>query len=83
MAAYMRIHCAKCGGTWEIYQRDDWKGDRARECPHCYTAIDRQIWADEVLPAFGAASDANAELFKHHTGYNSPLFTVDFMADHS
>ena len=79
--AYMRIHCEMCGGTWEVYQRDDWKDDRARQCPHCFREIDRQIWDKEILPAFGAASDANAELFKNSTGYYKPIFTVDFMAD--
>ena len=35
-----------------------------------------------VLPAFGAVNDANAELFKEHTGYHRPLFTFDVIADH-
>ena len=26
--------------------------------------------------------DANRELIKDHTGYHSPLFTVDYIADH-
>ena len=50
--AYMRIHCKVCGGTWEIYHRDNWNDDKARQCPHCFTKIDRQVWQREVLPAF-------------------------------
>ena len=80
--AYMRIHCDVCGGTWEVYQRDDWKDDRARTCPHCGAEIDAQTWRDFVLPAFGLTADANAELFKHSTGYHRPLFTFDVIADH-
>lgn len=79
---YMRIHCDTCGGTWEVYQRDNWKDDKARACPHCFAEIDRQTWNDYVLPAFGLTADANAELFKDSTGYHKPRFSVDFVADH-
>lgn len=80
--AYLRIHCDVCGGTWEIYGRDDWNDDKARQCPHCYSKIGRSVWQSEVIPAFTAAEDANAELFKEHTGYHKPLFTFDIIADH-
>ena len=80
--AYMKIHCNYCGGTWEIYHRDNWHDDKARQCPHGESKIDRQLWEKEILPAFGAAHDANAELFKDHVGFHRPLFTVDFVADH-
>lgn len=80
--AYMRIHCEICGGTWEIYHRDDWNSDTARQCPHCFSEIDRQTWQKEVLPAFGAVNDANGELLKESTGYNRPLFSFDVIADH-
>ena len=79
--AYMRIHCESCGGTWEVYGRDNWKSDQARTCPHCYSEIDKQTWDKQILPAFGAVRDGNAELIKDHTGYRRPLFTVDFMGD--
>jgi len=80
--AFLRIHCEACGGTWEVYQRDDWKDDRARACPHCFAEIDRQTWHNHILPAFGMMADANAELFKDSTGYHKPLFSVDVIADH-
>lgn len=79
--AYLRIHCGICGGTWEVYHRDNWKDDKARECPHCFAKIDPQAWENEVLPAFGAVQDANAELFKENTGYHRPLFAFDVIAD--
>lgn len=80
--AYLRIHCDVCGGTWEIYNRDDWDDDRARQCPHCFSKIDRQTWHKQIVPAFTAVNDANAELFKDHVGYHYPLFTFDVIADH-
>lgn len=80
--AYMKIHCGYCSDSWEIYHRDNWKDDSARTCPHCFQKIDRQTWDNQVLPAFAAVHDANAELFKDHTGYHKPLFTVDVVADH-
>ena len=78
---FLKIYCDVCGGTWEIYQRDNWKDDKARQCPHCYSKIDRQTWNDQIIPAFTLAADANAELVKDSTGYHKPLFTVDFIAD--
>lgn len=78
--AYMRIHCGYCGQPWEIYFRDDWKADSARRCPHCDSKIDRQTW-QKVITAFGYVQDANAELFKDHTGYHCPLYTVDYIED--
>lgn len=80
--AYLRIHCENCGGKWEIYHRDNWNDDKARQCPHCFAKIDRQLWQKEVLPAFGAAHDLNAELIKDHVGNHRPLFSVDIIADH-
>ena len=80
--AYLRIHCENCGGTWEIYHRDDWKTDKAMQCPHCFAKIERSTWTHDILPAFSAVQEANAELFKDHTGYHDPLFTFDVIADH-
>lgn len=79
--AYLRIHCEACGGVWEVYHRDNWNNDKARQCTHCFAEIDRQTWEKEVLPAFGAVHDANAELHKDHTGYDKPLFYFDVMTD--
>lgn len=80
---YLRIHCAACGGVWEVYHRDNWNNDKARQCPHCSAEIDRQTWEKQILPAFGAVHDANAELFKDHKGNDKPLFYVDVIADRS
>lgn len=77
----MRIHCDHCGGTWEIYSRDDWNDDRGRQCPHCFEHISRQVWTKEILPAFGAFLDSNKELIKDSTGYHRPLYGVDFISD--
>jgi hypothetical protein len=78
---YLKIYCDVCGGNWEVYQRDDWTSDKARQCPHCFAKIDRQTWNKQIIPAFAATADANAELVKDSTGYHKPLFTVDFIAD--
>lgn len=79
--AFLRIHCDVCGGTWEVYDRDR-KNDKARQCPHCFSEIDAQTWARQIVPAFCAVSDANRELYKDSTGYHTPLFTFDVIADH-
>ena len=79
--SYLRIHCEACGGVWEVYHRDNWNNDKARQCHHWFAEIDRQTWGNEVLPAFGAVHDANAELHKDHTGYDKPLFYFDVMTD--
>jgi hypothetical protein len=79
---YLRIHCDYCGGTWDVYGRDDWKNNRSRTCPHCQTKIDGQDWNNQIVPAFAAMQDANRELIKTHTGYHAPMFTVDYIEDH-
>lgn len=78
---YLKIHCDYCGGTWEVYQRDNWNNDKARQCPHCFKSIDRQTWARQIVPAFAALNDANMELVKDSAGYCVPLFSVDYVAD--
>ena len=80
--AYMKIHCGYCGQHWEIYDRDDYVGHKARTCPHCGSQIDDQTWVSQILPGFGQIRDANMELMKDHTGYHKPIFTVDVIADH-
>lgn len=80
--AYLKIYCDVCGGEWQVYHRDNWKDDKARQCPHCFSEIDRRTWDNFVLPALGAVNDANAELFKEHAGYHTPLFSFDVVADH-
>lgn len=77
----LRIHCHSCGGTWEVYGRDNWKEDNSRTCPYCHEKIDGQDWNKQILPAFGAMMDANRELMKTHSGYDASLFAVDYIAD--
>ena len=76
---FLRIHCKSCGGYWDIYEDDDYKLRKFKTCPHCEKQIDGQDYLNQVLPAFGAMLDANRELKKTSTGYNAPLFTVDFI----
>ena len=80
--AYLRVHCYSCGGKWEIYHRDDYDSNNARQCPHCGAKIDLHVWRREVLPAFAAAQSGNTALFKDSTSNNRPLFTFDIKADH-
>lgn len=80
--AQLRIHCGYCKGTWDVYGREDWRSERSRTCPHCNSKIDGQTWEKQILPAFGSMMDANRELMNDHTGYNQPLFAVDFIEDH-
>ena len=41
---FMKIYCDNCGGFWEVYGRDNWHDDKARQCPHCYAKIDKELW---------------------------------------
>lgn len=79
---YLRIHCDYCGGTWDVYGHSNFHDRAARTCPHCQQRIDGQTWERQIVPAFGGMMDANRELMKDHSGYHSPLFTVDYIADH-
>lgn len=81
--AFMVLHCQNCGGHWEVYSRDSWtEDDDMRICPHCFSEIDEVLWDAEIVPTFGTALDANRELEKYSLGYRTPLFSVDFIADH-
>ena len=79
---FIRIHCGYCKRTYEVYERDDLQGDRARVCPHCSTKIDRETWLFSVVPAFKAASDANRKLYEDHVNKHNAIFTVAFVPDH-
>lgn len=81
MTSYMKIHCYSCGGDWEVYERDNWKSTNARTCPHCGRRIDGAIWEQQVLPAFNQFADANRELEKDSSGYHTPFFKVDCIAN--
>ena len=79
--AFMVIHCESCGGSWEVYSRDDFNHWHARTCPHCGKSIDPATWEKFVVPALGAVVDANLELANDHTGYHGPLFGFDVIGD--
>ena len=79
---YLRIHCKNCRKSWEVYHRDNWHDELARQCPHCYAEIDRDLWERVVLPAFGAMSDMNRELYKDYTGFLSKqMFAIDYISN--
>ena len=76
----MKIKCRECKRAWEIYPRGRWSDDASRECPSCGCSIDRQTWERQIIPAFGAFMDMNREIVKDSLGYDTPLFTVSFIA---
>ena len=78
----LRIHCDYCGQAWEVYHRDEWNGDSARTCPHCFSEIDPGTW-EKVVAAFAEMSDANIELVKDHAQAHGALFTVDYLEDYT
>lgn len=74
---YLKIHCDRCGGAWEVYAHQV-KDERANQCPHCFWEIDRQTWERQIVPAFCALDDANRELAKDSIGYHAPFFWVEY-----
>ena len=74
----MRIWCRRCGGTFEIYGRDDVRSQRARTCPHCQERATGETWA-KVADAFDAYKEAAMALFADATA--KTRFTVDFIDD--
>ena len=76
----LRIHCGKCGNSWEVYHRDNWKDWRARTCPVCGESVDAQSW-EGVLRGFHELEDANLELIKDHSQAQMTMFAVDYVAD--
>lgn len=77
----LRIKCLQCGKTWEVYSNTNFNQDEHRECPRCNAEIDAQLWKTAVIPAFCEMEDANRELYKDHTGYDHPLFKIDYEED--
>ena len=65
----MEVHCMSCGRAWRVKTSDNYHLDTARTCPRCGAQIEQQTWENQVLPAFGAAYDANFELARDATGY--------------
>ena len=79
--AYLRIHCEACGGVWEVYHRDNWNNDKARQCPHCFAEIDRQTWEKRSYRLSELYMTLMRNYTKDHTGYDKPLFYFDVMTD--
>lgn len=79
---YMKVHCSACGGTWEVYNRQqDLCLTSSRICPHCRGRIDGDIWSDKILPAFQAVGAANMALAYDHTENHNVEFSIDYIAD--
>lgn len=75
---YMRIWCQRCGGTFELYQRDDVRSHKARTCPHCQERATGEAW-DKVVKAYDAYKAASMALWEDRT--SKTRFTVDFIDD--
>ena len=78
--AFLRIHCAYCGGTWDVYHRQR-ELDPALRCPHCDSKIDPATWRDQILPAYNSMRGANGALLDDHISYHTPRFEVDYIND--
>ena len=78
--AFLRIHCAFCGGVWEVYHKQR-ELDQARSCPHCDARIDGATWREQVLPAYNTMRGANGALLDDHVSYHCPRFEVDYIND--
>lgn len=80
---YLKIYCGKCGGSWQVYQRDNWKDERMRICPHCYNEIEKGLWERSIIRAFGECADAERELINDHNGgTGEPLHSFEVRTDH-
>jgi len=80
---YLRIHCVGCRRRWHVYNRDDWTTAAARTCPNCGAQIDAGTWGGYMLPSFGGMEDTNREFIRDHSGYGTPLFRVDYIANNN
>ena len=79
---YMRITCGNCGNQWRVCESDDFTGDRSKRiCTRCGEEIDTQVYEKQLTPAFNYFRDLEKELMKQHTGYHTPLYSVDFISD--
>ena len=75
---FMRVWCQRCGGTFELYSRDDVWSYKARTCPHCQERATGEAWA-MVIGAFEAYKAASRALYEDNT--TKTRFTVDFLDD--
>ena len=78
---YMKIHCDYCNQNYDVYERD-MTSKSARQCPHCGSKIDGDIWRDIAIPAFKSAIMLNWAMMNDHVENHRPLFTASFVADH-
>ena len=76
---YLKITCGECGRQWTVTESDNPTGKNI--CPDCGGKIDLQTWEKSLMPAFGYAKDTEKELIKAHTGYQTPLYSVDIISD--
>lgn len=75
---FMRIWCQRCGGSYEVYDRDDVRCNKARTCPHCQEKVTAAVW-EKVVEAHDAYKLAELALASDDT--SKTRFTVDFMDD--
>jgi len=75
---FMRVYCRRCGGSFELYSRDDVTSRKARTCPHCQERVSPETWG-KVVEAFDACRDACEALFSDSK--SKTRFTVDYIDD--
>ena len=72
----LKIYCDTCGHAWAIPEHYDYYSTDARTCPSCGAVVDRSIWKNHVIPAFGRVMCANSELAENTRKYDAPRFEI-------
>ena len=78
MTTIVKIKCP-CGKTFDYYFTIR-KSDQDVQCPYCFAIMDESL-QNIFDHAAGTFHDANADLWKHATGYNEPLWQFDLTGD--
>ncbi len=73
---YLKIHCHRCGGKFELYNHSMQHEDQPPRCPHCLAKMTQKQWKD-LANAYLTFHDVNKNFINGHEDRGTALFQAE------
>ena len=73
---YLRMHCHRCGGKFELYNHSMQHEYKPPRCPHCQAQMTQKQWND-LVNAYLTFHDVNKNFIGSYEDRGTALFQAE------